>query len=430
MKLELGKIFIKDVVLSDQVKVENSVLYIDEKKIGEKVLEDERIISCKVELAKPGESVRIAPVKDVIEPRVKVSGCDGVVFPGVVGNKVTEVGYGRTHALSGCTVVTVGKIVGFQEGIIDMSGIGAKYTPYSETLNICLVMEPKEGIDSHQYEQAAREAGLKVAIEVAEAGRNVEPDEVKVYEHKPFMEQAEELKGLPKIGYVCMLQSQGLLHDTFVYGVDAKKIIPTVISPTEIMDGAIISGNCVASCDKVTTHLHQNDPIIEDLYSKHGKELNFVGVIITNENVFLADKMLASDYVAKLGAMMGLDGAIISEEGYGNPDTDLMLNCKKLEQKGIKTVLITDEFPGRDGKSQSLADTTKEADAVVSTGQGNLVVTLPPMEKVIGTLEDVETMIGGYEGSLKEDGSIEAEIQIIISATSAFGYNKLAARTY
>ena len=26
-------------------------------------------------------------------------------------------------------------------------------------------------------------------------------------------------------------------HDTYVYGVDAKQIIPTLIYPTEVMDG-------------------------------------------------------------------------------------------------------------------------------------------------------------------------------------------------
>ena len=28
------------------------------------------------------------------------------------------------------------------------------------------------------------------------------------------------------------LQTQGLLHDTYVYGVDAKQIVPTLIYPT------------------------------------------------------------------------------------------------------------------------------------------------------------------------------------------------------
>jgi len=429
MRLEVGKIFIEDIRFGESTHVEKGTLYVNEKELIDLFIEDDRIKSAKIELAKPGESIRITPVKDVLEPRVKVSG-GGTNFPGVVGNKVKQVGEGRTHVLSGAAVVTVGKIVGFQEGIVDMTGIGADYTPFSKMLNICVVIEPEEGIESHAYEAAAREAGLVVTNFIGEAGRNIEPDEIEVFETKGIIEQAKMYPNLPRIGYVCMLQSQGLLHDTYVYGVDAKKIIPTLMNPTEFMDGAVISGNCVASCDKIPTYLHQNDPIIEELFEKHGKELNFMGVIITNENVFLADKERCSDGVAKLARLMDLDGVIITEEGYGNPDTDLMMNCKKVEQNGIKTVLVTDEFPGRDGKSESLADAVKEADALVSCGQGNIVITMPPMDKVIGTLEDIETMIGGYDGSLKEDGSIEAEIQIIISATSAFGCNKLTARMH
>ena len=85
-----------------------------------------------------------------------------------------------------------------------------------------------------------------------------------------------------------MLQTQGLLHDTYVYGVDAKKIIPTIIYPTEVFDGAIVSGNCVSACDKNPSYVHMNHPIIEDLYERHGKDINFLGCIITNENVYLS----------------------------------------------------------------------------------------------------------------------------------------------
>lgn len=428
MKLELGKIRINDVQFGDVTKVKDGILYVNAKEIEDLVLEDERLISAKVELAKPGESVRIAPVKDVIEPRVKVSG-NGGIFPGII-NKVQEVGSGRTHAIVGANVVTCGRIVGFQEGIIDMSGPAAKYCPFSETNNICIVIEPAEELETYDYEAASRLAGLKAAARIGEAGRNVTPDEVVTYETKPLQEQVKEYPDLPKVGYIHMLQSQGLLHDTYYYGVDAKVIVPTIMYPTEMMDGAITSGNCVAPCDKVTTFHHLNNPVVEELYKHHGKDLNFIGVIITNENVFLADKERSSDMTAKLAEYMGLDGVLITEEGYGNPDTDLMMNCRKISEKGIKVVLITDEFPGRDGKSQSLADAVKEADALVSCGNGNVIINFPPMKRIIGTLDFVETMIGGYEGSLKPDGSIEAELQIIIASTIANGYNRLAAKGY
>ena len=41
-----------------------------------------------------------------------------------------------------------------------------------------------------------------------------------------------------------------------------KKIVPTIMSPTEVMDGAIVSGNCVSACDKNPTYVHQNNPVV------------------------------------------------------------------------------------------------------------------------------------------------------------------------
>jgi glycine reductase len=155
-----------------------------------------------------------------------------------------------------------------------------------------------------------------------------------------------------------------------------------------------------------------------------------MGVIITNENVFLADKERSSDWTAKLTEYLGLDGAIVSQEGFGNPDTDLIMNCKKIEGKGVKTVIVTDEYAGQDGGSQSLADADKAADAVVTGGNANEVITLPPMDRIIGMLDYTDTIAGGFNGSLKEDGSIVAEIQIITGATNELGFNKLTARTY
>ncbi len=426
MRLELGKIRIKDVQFGTETCVRGGVLYVDRAAVERMVREDERIATVSVELARPGEEVRIIPVKDVIEPRVKVAG-QGGVFPGMV-SKVDTVGEGRTHVLAGAAVVTTGKIVGFQEGIIDMTGPGAEYTPFSKLNNVVLVCEPVAGLPQHEHEAAIRRAGLKVASYLGEAGRDAQPDEVDVYECLPLLEQAAAYPDLPKVVYVYMLQSQGLLHDTYVYGVDAKRILPTLIYPTEVMDGAIVSGNCVSACDKNTTYHHQNSPVIHDLLARHGRDLNFIGVVITNENVTLADKERSSNYTAKLVEMLGADGAIVSEEGFGNPDADLIMNCTKLEKKGIRTVLVTDEYAGQDGASQSLADANPLADAVVTAGNANEVITLPPMKKVIGHPEAANVIAGGWDGSLATDGSITAEIQVITGCTNELGFSYLAAR--
>jgi sarcosine reductase len=428
VRLELGNILIKDVQFGPVTEVKNSILFLNKEELTRIVGEDERISSVEIFFAKPGEKTRIIPVKDVIEPRVKVSG-NGGIFPGFV-SKVDMVGEGRTHVLKGAAVVTTGRIVGFQEGIIDMSGPGADYTPFSQTQNIVIKVEPVEGMHQHDHEHVVRMAGFRAASYLGEAGRNISPDEVLVYKTKPLLEQVDQFPGLPKVVYVYMLQSQGLLHDTYLYGVDVKKILPTFIYPTEVMDGAIVSGNCVSACDKNPTYIHQNNPVVHELYNRHGKDINFIGVVITNENVTLVDKERSSNYTAKLVEFLGADAAIVSEEGFGNPDADLVMNCTKLEKKGIKTVLITDEYAGQDGGSQSLADSTPLANAVVSAGNANQVITLPPMDTVIGYPEVADKIAGGASGSLAADGSITAEIQVITGATNELGFGRLTARGY
>ncbi|HSQ87423.1 glycine/sarcosine/betaine reductase component B subunit, partial [Romboutsia sp.] len=137
MRLELGKIFIEDIQFADVTEVKDGVLYINKEEMLKEIGGDEHIKSIDIDLVRPGESVRITPVKDVIEPRVKVEGKGGI-FPGII-SKVDTVGEGRTHALKGCAVVTTGKIVGFQEGIIDMTGPGADYCPFSKLNNVVVI---------------------------------------------------------------------------------------------------------------------------------------------------------------------------------------------------------------------------------------------------------------------------------------------------
>ena len=428
MRLELGKIFIKDIQFASESKIENNVLYVNKDELRKAIWDDEAIVSVEFDIAKPGESVRITPVKDVIEPRVKVEGRGGI-FPGVL-SKVDTVGEGKTIALKGMAVVTTGKIVGFQEGVVDMTGPGAEYTPFSKLNNLVIIAEPAEGIKQHEHEKAVRYIGFKAAKYLGELARNLQPEETKVYETKPLLEQIAQYPDLPKVGYVYMLQTQGLLHDTYVYGVDAKQIVPTILYPTEIMDGAIVSGNCVSACDKNPTYVHLNNGVIEELYEKHGKEINFLGVIITNENVYLADKERSSNWTAKFTKYLGLDAAIVSQEGFGNPDTDLIMNCKKIETEGVKTVIVTDEYAGQNGASQSLADADPKANAVVTGGNANQLIVLPKLDKIIGHIDVVNVIAGGHHDSLKEDGTIEVEIQAITGATNETGFGYLTAKTY
>lgn len=427
MRLEQKLIYIKDVVLSDVNKVEDGVLYVDVEGLKQVVLEDDKIVDVKVDLAKPGDRTRIVPVKDVIEPRYREERLNG--FPGVT-TKYEQAGEGSVKILRGAALVTIGDMVGFQEGVIDMWGEGARWTPFSKTCNIVIDIKPIDGIDPHVHERVVRLAGLKASSYIGTAAIEAEPDEVKVYELGSMKEETEKYPDLPKVLYVEMNIAQGLLHDTFMYGVDLKEILPTWHHPNEELDNAVISGNCVAACDKITTYQHQTNALIQDLYEQHGKTINYIGNIWSPELTTLDGKFRNSDYCAKLCEQFGADGIIVSEEGYGNPDSDLVMICQRCENRGIKTALVTDECSGWDGTSQPLTDTKKEAVAVISTGNVSKVVELEPADKVIGNLKSAQTLAGGWDGCVSEDGSLKVELNGVIGATSEIGYHYASVKLY
>ena len=103
MKLELGYVKVTDVCLGAESKFEDGVVTVDVEAVRKMILENDKIADVQLDVAKPGESTRITPVKDVIQPRVKVEGPGGV-FPGVI-NKVDTVGSGKTYALEGMGVI-------------------------------------------------------------------------------------------------------------------------------------------------------------------------------------------------------------------------------------------------------------------------------------------------------------------------------------
>ncbi len=425
MRLELRNILIKDVKLAHENKIDIDTLYINKELLINHLMQDERIDTIRVDIARPSESIRIIPVKDVIEPRAKL---EGDAFPGVDG-KIDEVGSGTTYVLKGCAVVTTGPIVGFQEGIIDMSGPLTEYTPFAHLNNIVIHIDKKKGVEPHEHEEVVRVAGIKAAHYIGKIGLSYEEYEAEIYDWESLMEKATKYSELPKIAYVYLCMSQGLLHDTYFYGKDSKKMLPSMISPLEVMDGAIVSGNCVSPGSKTTTYHHQNNAVIRECFKRHGKEINFVGVVLNPLMTTLNDKYRNSALTSKLVEMIGVDGVVISQEGFGNPTTDLMMICKKLSQKGIKTVLISNEDAGVDGMSEPLPDGTIEADAIVSTGNSNATIELPPMDKVLGDLKAIERVTGGFVGSIHSDEGLTIEIHGIMGSHNLQGFSKLSAVT-
>jgi hypothetical protein len=426
MKLEIGNFHVQDVVFGAKTSFENGLFTINKEEALHVVYEDERITEANLVIARPNDPLRITPVKDAVEPRCKVT--EGVMFPGFT-NKLVPAGTGRTHVLKGSCVLAVGKHWGgFQDGLIDMSGPGSYQTMFSYLVNICLVADTNEDFENHEQQKkntALRHGAIRLSEYIAQCVKDMEPDGVEIYDLPSPKQLDDKVKQLPGVVYVLQLQSQMLEngYNALVYGWNAGHMLPTLMHPNELLDGAVVSGSFMPSSSKISTYQHVNNATVKRLMKEHGKTINFLGVIVSNLNVALEEKKRSALLVRQIASSLGAEGAIVCEEGYGNPDADFILVINELEDAGIKTAGITNEATGRDGRSQPLVDLSEKADALVSTGNVSQVLKLDPMQSVVGELESLsrDGNSGGWEGSIKEDGSIEMENNGIFCADSNTG---------
>ena len=388
MRLELGTFPVRDVVFGDRTRWHDGVLEINRDGLLEEVRRDPRLTKAELELAWPGESVRIWPVRDAIEPRIKVEG-PGVAYPGICGRPIDTVGQGRTHRLAGISVLEVSEVLPHDGGgdyndiFYDMSGPLAEVLPLSKLINICFMAEAGSSLTVLNQNDAVHKATLLMCDRLAEATKGLTPPQSEVFELKPVD------PALPKVVYIPCLHSAsamsgnstgGFFCTTTTYGL-SQLTSPWVLHPNEVLDGAITGPYRIASSWHIA-----NNPILLELYRRHGVDVNFVGVIaVRTEWTTMAEKELMCLQTAKTAQMLEANGAVIAWDAGGNEFMEVIHTVRACEQVGIKAVLLTVEEAATGGVP-TLLEPLPEADAVVSLYIPPFrVETLPPVQRVIGS---------------------------------------------
>ena len=207
MRLELAAYPVRDVRFGAATRWREGVLEIDADEVLEPVRRDPLVERAELAVARPGESVRIVTVQDIIEPRVKAKG-RGVAYPGIVGRSVETVGEGRTNRLSGFTLMACtppqdvkryGLLSSFRPGtaygdFLDMSGPGA-ISPWAATVNLCLLVEPARHLDPDPANRVVQQATLAVQDRLARTTLEGPAAEVEVLDLTPR-------PGLPGFVYI------------------------------------------------------------------------------------------------------------------------------------------------------------------------------------------------------------------------------------
>lgn len=378
MKLELFDFPVHDVQFGEQSRLDGTVLVIDREEMARRINAEGFFADVRIDIARPGESVRIVNIMDVMQPRCKEDET-GSPYPGLF-SAMQLAGSGRTNVLQGVSVMQTGRRQGIQEGIVDMTGPGASYSLFSSLCNIVLHCTPADaGAGNGDFDAATRKSLLAAALYLGETARGLQPAGVRSFSTEEPVDPR-----LKKVVYIYYLQSQGPLRNTFVYGKDVTSLLPTLLHPNEVLDGAITSGNYIIACQKNPTYLHLVNPVVRELYARHGKTLNFAGVVIANEHSTLFDKRRTAEFAAKLARQVGAEGVVMTQEGGGHADSDLMFCTQACAAQGIPSVMLINELAGPEGDQPSLVDTTPLARHVVSTGNNDQVIELPAMTTVLG----------------------------------------------
>ena len=432
MRLELAEFAVKDIALSDSTHLSDGVLYVSREEVRDIVLQDSHFVGVEMDVARPGDETRIINILDVIEPRRKVSG-PGTVFPGVIGPPTT-VGEGKDHTLKGMALVTTGppapgEAIHWRDGIIDMWGVGARYTPFSSTVNLVLQFKGREDFSPEErerlertdvidgsdyardYNRAARAAGFRIAEYLASAAGESAPARVKTF----HLERPST--PLPRVAYICQLH-----RDRWLYG-ERMGWQPTFLHPNEMMDGAVYSSFMGPASSRDCSYVYQNHPIVEDLYQRHGKEIDFIGVLVWFYGpLSLMEKERIGGFATKLLRMLDVEGAVMTWVGDGQSGIDVMMMCQKFEQAGIKTTMLSPEM-AKTPDDPGFVHYVPEADAIVSTGNFEMPV----------TLEQPQTLLGGMTLSVPHvdaSGPLSLSVRYMYDSVSPLGYSRLGGVIY
>src|SRR6266566_3276275 len=355
MRLEMGTFPVSDVVFGRATRYDAGRLTVDRDAVLAAVRQDPRIASAELEIARPGESVRIWPVRDVIEPRIKVEG-PGVCYPGICGRDIATVGEGRTHRLAGMGVVEVSSVNwhdaggDYVETYLDMSGPYGQMYPYQKLVNLCLVVEPDATLNEEVKNYAVHKAALTVADQLGEAVRALAPPEREVFELRPVD------PSLPRVVYIWCVHSPQAMSG----------------SPTAFAMSWTVA----------------NNPLFLDLYRRHGRDWNFLGVIsLRTEWTTQTEKQLMANQTAKLAGQLGAQGAVVTWDAGGNEFIEVVRSIQACERLGIKTVFLTSEDDATEG-APTMLEPLPEADAIVSTSFFKSVTlavpNAPAVARVIG----------------------------------------------
>lgn len=427
----VGRVFDHDVTSLREggTRYEDGVLTVDVDELRRFVLEDERLPEAEVSLVSPGDNVRLVHALDSIRPVCNARGPRTGAFPGTV-SPIESLATGDSHRLQGVVVTVLGltapvdSFLTQQEGVLDMAGPGARYSPLTREHHVVIHLGTPDHLDNDDRAEAYRMAGLRAAEWLAALA-------VDARDGTPVEGIPTDLSitsdDRPRITHVCEVSTFGRLFDTYIGGKPSLGMFPTLVGLRALADGFVVSADYHYAGQRNLTCFYQDDPVSRALLGPFRERARYAGTILIPIGGSHPEKERAANHSANIAQLLGADGVIVTAVAAGNAHLDVMFVVRACERRGIPTALQLVEMAGPDGADPGMIDTVPEADLVISVGNREEIVELPARGTVLGgdMLIDPAT---GEQNALDATGAIEVPLRAILGVNNEMGAWTLGAR--
>ena len=417
--------------LGSGTRFANGRLILDPTEMAAMVKEDGRIRRAHVHVVQPGDDVRLMHVLDVVQPVARMNGRSQAVFPGILTSP-GQVGMGPVLRMNGLKVTVLGVIppvdsfLTQQEGILEMSARSADLSPLTREPHLVLDLAVDPDIEPMATAEAYRNAALRAAKYIGEmAADHISVGDIpKAVE--PVSDPARDSGRPLRLIHICEVSSFGPLFDTLIIGRSARNMLPTLVSPHAMAGGAVVSADYHYAGQRNYTCYYQANPVEKAVVGVSSSGSEFLGTVVLPVGIDDTKKRAGAAFAAHLAELSGAEGAVITAVAGGNAHLDVMFAVRECERRDIPTVLSIVEMAGSTGADPGMVDTVPEANLMVSTGNREELIALPPPGTVLGganLLDGPQDESGGEDAT----GELLVPLRTIVASNNEMGAWRIGA---
>ncbi|TEB15895.1 D-proline reductase proprotein PrdA [Pelotomaculum sp. FP] len=330
------------VALGEQTSFENGVLTIRKALCEEALKADPLVKKIEMDIVTPdNKHVYTNTIMDVIPVAAKVEG---------------RLGEGVTNVLTGMVVMLTGMDesglqvheFGSCEGYLDEKiRYGRPGCPDENDILLRIMTTIEAGKGMERCGPYASHTVCDVIIqEIREVLKKV-PAEAAVSEVEY---QDISRIGRPRVVLVKEIMGQGAMHDNVILPNEPAGVfggrpnvdlgnVPVVLSANEVRDGGIHALTCIGPASKENTRHYFREPLVNLMASD--EEIDLVGVVFVGSPQINNEKNYVSGRVGAMAEALGVEGAIVTTEGFGNNHIDFASHIEQIGKRGVPVVGVT-----------------------------------------------------------------------------------------